>query len=491
MAVEASIQRQSLWSRPRGIGLIIFALVALWWLMRDNPTALVILAIVILFIVGIKKPLWAIAALLLSQLTITSFMVVTPFAAISLRLLLLVLTLLIIWRAVVQRQINLGPNARRVIIPIIILIVVSGIANWINSSVDFAFKDFRNLMVGLLTVILVPMVIRTSKNLKVLCAVTFFVVVASAVVGLMQHYNILGMEQATIRPDFLLTREDNRVPGMAETQLELSYILTVAILVSLGVFVTRGITSSNRILLLISMLLMAIVLYFTFTRSSLFALGLGLIAFPLFLKTRIRWDIVLIVFLVAVIFIDMTGMLSGQYLGGRSLEVQEESSISRKILWQAGIAIALDNPLLGIGGDQYTEVAPQYADRVDPSLIAWEKRQYWGYTTLGNEQVHNDFLYIWLSYGTVALLAYLWLYIAILRNLLDAHRKSKRRFIKGLALGLAAALVAYGVNAFYHNLMITMPILWIIAGFSMATLKLAQRNSGGQVHKPAAKTSNS
>ena len=162
--------------------------------------------------------------------------------------------------------------------------------------------------------------------------------------------------------------------------------------------------------------------------------------------------------------------------------MQQESAIARQVLWQAGIDIALDNPVLGIGGDQYTRVSPQYADSVDPALRAWEEEQYWGYSTLGSDAVHNDFLYIWVSYGTLALVAYLWLFIAILRNFLDSYQMSRRRFIKGLSLGLAAGLVAYGANAFYHNLMTTMPLLWILAGFSLATAKLAvKRNSRMQI----------
>jgi len=95
----------------------------------------------------------------------------------------------------------------------------------------------------------------------------------------------------------------------------------------------------------------------------------------------------------------------------------------------------------------------------------------------GTEAIHNDFLNMWVSYGTLALLLYLWLYVAILRNFINSYRSSKNQFIRGLSVGLAAALIAYAVNAFYHNLMDTIPLLWILAGFSLAVAKLAIRGT--------------
>ena len=133
----------------------------------------------------------------------------------------------------------------------------------------------------------------------------------------------------------------------------------------------------------------------------------------------------------------------------------------------------MDNPVFGIGASQFKTVSPQYASKVDPSLLKWEEKTYWGYRTLGNEEVHNDFLDIWVSYGTIALIIYLWIIFAVLRNFLYAYRTSNSRFVIGLSLGLAAGLIAYLVNSFYHNCLQTLPFFWILAGFSMAVAKLA------------------
>lgn len=475
--MEITAQRPSIIYRPLGITLTILATVVLWLLFSGNPTTLALLTIAGLFLFGLKKPLWAVGALMVSQLTITSYMIDTPFGfTISLRLLLMILTLAVVWYSSAERKIDIGPNARRIIIPVIIIIVISAASNLINSGFDYAFADFRNTLIGLLIVILIPAVTHNLRDLKTLCGVVFIVIMASATIGLMQNYGFLGMNQATLIPNFLLIGNETRVPGMAETELELAYVLTTTLIVVLSVYVARGLSAGNHKLLFLSILLMAPTLYFTYTRSALLALGFGLIALFLFLKTRTKGVIILVTLIVVVIVIEMTGVLSNQYLGGRSETAQEESSVSRQILWQTGIAIAVDNPILGIGGNQYTSVSPQYAESVDPALLEWEQEQYWGYSTLGSEAVHNDFLYFWISYGTLALIAYVWLLVSTLHSLINSHRVSKNRFLKGLAIGLAAAVVAYSVNAFYHNLLTTLPLLWVLTGFSLAIGKLVKQD---------------
>jgi O-antigen ligase len=384
---------------------------------------------------------------------------------------LVVLSALVVWRSIGKT--DLGPGARRIIVPAFILLGISTVANLVNTSFDEAFKDFRFMMVGLLIAILLPAAIRSLKDLKILCGVLFIGLLASATAGLLQHYQFLGIGPVTLIPDFSrgIFSGDTGVPGFSETQLELSYLLSTGLLVVLGICLTGGVGS--RKLLTLSLAPMSAALYFTYTRSALLAVLIGLGALVLFFRTRIRAEIVLLVLFVAIAAVEIMGLPTGVFFGGRSESSQLESSISRPILWQAGIAIALDNPILGIGTGRFESVSPAYVGHVDPSLIEFEADRYYVYRTLGSQPPHNDYLNVWVSYGTLALLVYLWLVVAILRNSVKAYQTSRSRFIKGFSIGLAAALVSYGVNAFYHNLMITLPLLWILAGLSLAATKLA------------------
>ncbi len=134
--------------------------------------------------------------------------------------------------------------------------------------------------------------------------------------------------------------------------------------------------------------------------------------------------------------------------------------------------MALDHPIIGIGNANFNTLSTQYQSKVDSSLLAYEKQEYWSYRTLGSEPPHNDFINFWLSYGTPALIVFIWIFLMVARNFIYSYRISRNSFLRGLSIGLAAALVAYGINAIYHNVMATIPLFWILAGFSLAVSKL-------------------
>jgi O-antigen ligase len=424
-----------------------------------------------LLLLGLKRPLWAVAALLVSELTLTSQMFDTPFGvAISLRLIIIIICGLILLRSFVNKEVNFGPKARLVFIPAIIFVGLCLVSDIIYSGFDSTFKEFRTLFISILIIMYIPAVTGNLRDLKTLYGVAFITIAASAAIGIMQYLHILGMQSVTLTP-YLLSEGGARVPGIAENPLYLSFTLPLAAVITTGVYFTRGVNSA-RGLVLLSILLISLAIYLTYTRSALLALLFGLFALILFLKTRIRWQLVLLIVLVGLLFIELTGVMEGRALGGRSEAEQASSAYERQVLWQAGFYIALDNPILGIGGGRFKAVSPRYASRIDPELMKIQET-YWEYRTLGSQNPHNDFMMVWVSYGTLALLVYLWLFIALLSRLRSAYLLSKGRFIKGLLIGLAAALVAYVANAFYHNCIAAMPLFWLLAGFSMATAKFA------------------
>jgi O-antigen ligase len=448
--------------------MAVLGIVALWRLMGDSQATLALVLIIAFLVAGLKRPVWLMAALLVSQLTVTSYMVNTPLGSLSLRLLLVLVAIFFAGRVLFKRKAAMGPSARRVLVPIVVLVSISTAANLAFSGFDYAFTDFRNMFVGLAFVVLLPATVGNMKELKLLCGVVFVFVTASAAIGLMQHYGWLGMDAATLQPGFLTAANYLRVPGMGETELELAFILPVAFLAVVGIYLTRAVGADKRGLLLLSSVLMAAALYFTYTRSALLAVLAGLIAMVLFAKTRVSGVLVMTTLFLLLVLVGASNI----YLSGRSQAAQEGSSISRPILWQAGMAIVLDNPILGIGGDNFRRVSPEYAGAVDSSLLQWEEKNYFEYRTLGNEPPHNDFLNQWVSYGTFALATYVWLYLVILRIYLSSYRRAKTKFVRGLSLGLAASVAAYAANAFYHNVLTTVPLFWILAGLSLVTSKL-------------------
>jgi O-antigen ligase len=474
MTIEIKKSRTNFLFQPKSIAWTIGIIIIVWTIMQWALAGVVLLAVLVLFVIGFKRPILALAAILASQLTITSYMIDTPIISISLRLILMLATLLIIKDAISRKEIDLGPNASMLIVPTVLLTVFVILSNMVNSiEFDQIFRDFRNYMVSVLFIFLIPAIITDLKHLKIICSIVFIIITASAIIGVLQRFNILGMGQATLIPDVFY--EMGRVPGIGETELEIAYLLPATIVVLLAIIIYRSLSRGKNALLAIPLVPMFLSLYFTYTRSAIFAVGYAVLSLFLFMKAKSKWWITLVITFIILVLLANSDILSGATISGRSESVQEESSVARAILWQAGLAIAIENPMLGIGGGQFTTVSPQYTNKVDKSLIEWEGNRYWSYTTLGNDEPHNDFIMMWLSYGTPAFLMFLWIHFVILRNLMLSFLKTHNRFLKGLSLGLACALISYVVNSFYHNLLVTLPLLWIIAGFSLVTLKIASK----------------
>jgi O-antigen ligase len=183
-----------------------------------------------------------------------------------------------------------------------------------------------------------------------------------------------------------------------------------------------------------------------------------------FLEKRIRGPLVL-----AVLAVVLAVVLVGQVHGTRFVTQSDESAASRDVLRQAGIAIALDHPIIGIGAYEFERVSVQYASRIDPAAM---ERSGAG-QDLGQLQPHNDFVYLAACYGIPALLAFIVLLAAVALALRDSYRATSRPFIRALSIGLIGAIVAYLVNAYYHNCLTSMPLIWVLVGLALAVAKLS------------------
>jgi O-antigen ligase len=209
---------------------------------------------------------------------------------------------------------------------------------------------------------------------------------------------------------------------------------------------------------------MGLALYFAYTRSGIIALGIGTFAIILLLKGRLRIVMLLVALLVTVSFLFYADARDTRYSQGF---IDDQSAAGRLVLWQAGANIALDNPVLGIGYWEFEETSLEYASEIDPLYMETQGAG----SVLGYLEVHNDFLRIWLSFGTPALLAFLCLFVNIFRNFLNSYRHASSLFLKGLALGGIGALAAYAVSASTHNVMDSVFLLWILGGISIAINK--------------------
>jgi O-antigen ligase len=160
-----------------------------------------------------------------------------------------------------------------------------------------------------------------------------------------------------------------------------------------------------------------------------------------------------------------TGVIGSRYYKDAS---KDKSAADHMALFEVGLRVALDNPILGIGHEAFEELAVEYTGEIETNQTGSGPS---GVSALGSSRPHNDFLLVWMSWGIFALLAYCGIFLGALLNFAKAAG-SGDPLIRGLAVAGAGGLGAYAANSFFHNYLDSSTLLWVFAGLSIALTRL-------------------
>ncbi|HKV64647.1 MAG TPA: O-antigen ligase family protein [Candidatus Acidoferrum sp.] len=151
-------------------------------------------------------------------------------------------------------------------------------------------------------------------------------------------------------------------------------------------------------------------------------------------------------------------------ISARLLGDDKGSAESRVPLMKLALRIFEDNPLLGVGANNFTVVMDRY--------LTSDFREGWLFT------VHNKYLLVLAETGIVGLLAFL-------AFLLDALRKGWQCWLcrdpllspiaLGLTVGIAAHMLHMTVDVFRGRP--TQQLLWLMAGLLVAMLRICRSNA--------------
>lgn len=444
--------------------LLITGVVVVITANADYPTVSLLLGLVAgSFALVVSSPVWALAPILLTELTLPGQMIES--LGVSLRL-VVVLSAATMTVFVVARSGLLGDGqARRVLLPAVLFVGLATLGNALNSDADYTLKYLRYQIVQLLTLVLAAALVRDRADLKRVAVLTLALGVASAAAAIWQHYDRESAIYGPASPQYVAAWK-GRVLGLTESPVLLANDLIFILLPLLGLLACGPWRPNRpRAVLVAAGVVLVAGLYFTYTRSAVAGVAAGLAAIGLCLKGDRRKILLGIVVLMFVLFelLRGTGLIGYRYYRDAS---NDNSAASREALRAVSIAIALDNSLVGIGRDNFERMAVEYADDVELDDVALR-----GEKAIGRERPHNDFLGVWASWGLPALVAYLAIFIGTLANYLAAARRDDR-LVRGLAIGCAGGLVAYGLNSAYHNSLDSSTYLWMYAGLSIALVRL-------------------
>jgi O-antigen ligase len=222
-----------------------------------------------------------------------------------------------------------------------------------------------------------------------------------------------------------------------------------------------------RLLFAALLLLVLVALAVTQSRGSYVAALVALMVFVLVAARDIRvgrqWLAAAPVLAVAamLVLVVPTVRAQAQDVAGRAMSIaspDDSSAAVRYDLWEVGLAIAVEHPLLGTGPDTYPEVFPPYRDR----FLA-ERRDFW--LQYRPESPHNVYLAIADGAGVPALALYLGLIGVIFFELARAARRMVDPAGRILLAGVMAAAAGHLVADFFMTAGIAGTwMFWLVLG---------------------------
>jgi O-antigen ligase len=411
---------------------------------------------------------WALAPILIGELAIASYFVAQ--LGMSLRLAATLLAVIGAATIILRSSTLADPRFRRVFLPALALVAIATAGNLLFSGSEYTIKYLRYQAVQLLALLVTAAVIRGRRDLLRVGAMVLPIALLGAFVAVWQHYargSALGSDLVSIWK--------GRSVGLTGSPVLLANQLAFALVPVLGLLAAGPWRRDRPRLALCAIAgLLALGLYFTYTRSALLALGPGLLAIGLCLGGGRRKLLVggVVGAVLAFQLLAGTGLIGARYY--KTAE-NDTSAASHESLLNVALAVALDNPLAGVGHEHFEEVSLGYLDEVPVSP---------GEGAIGTERPHNDFLTVWISWGVFALVVYVALFLGALRNYRIAAA-SDDPLIRGLAIGCVGGLATYAVNSAFHNYLDSSALLWVYAGGSVALARLVEERGARSEERPA------
>jgi O-antigen ligase len=299
--------------------------------------------------------------------------------------------------------------------------------------------------------------------IKKLVNLIFLISGIVALYAIWQHYTGIDLlRNQQIDPSFILPYKKYR--SIAFFDLPLTYGFYAMLIGTLSF--CRGSyerKTSLKIFYFTVSILTVTANFFTYSRSTLYAQIFAFIVYFVFFKSRNKTREILAVagYLVIIYLID-------PQILGRSLIAVKAGSLEqadiRSVIWSTSFNIFKDHPLFGIGFGNFPIFYQRYL-KVPSEIFG---------------HAHNDFLNVAVNAGIVGFLAFIFMWVVFLKNLLRRYKEKKEGYAKALILGgvlcVTAFLLASQFQCYYTAAICNM-ILFFVLGLSESIARISSGDS--------------
>lgn len=287
-------------------------------------------------------------------------------------------------------------------------IIISGIGNWNNEILESKF------FYSFIFFFIVVNEIKDKKTIVNLCKIMLFSATIAALYSLYQKI-FLGM---------------NRVIGFTSS---LAFGNFMAVLVAfLSVYLIWGDLKKNqKILFVILDLLFLFSLIFTKTRGAWLGFLVAIFTLGLLKGKKI---LLISIIVLLIIFISLPSVYTERFISSFNIEYNlktNRSNATRIGLWTSAVKMFLDNPINGVGYDQYKNAyINNYKIKGIPPF----------------SHSHNNLLNFAAELGIIGLFSFLYLMFVVLKNLIRNYREVKDINYKLFYLGGILTFIIYNVQ---------------------------------------------
>lgn len=367
-----------------------------------------------------------------------------------------------------------------------IVLILAAVLSSIFSDVPLeSFKSFRKFWrFGLPIVLLMAF---SKYRFEKFLRVTLIISILISIYSIIQFFTGLDI----LRSDYLQERYHSYMGVVWQAVGAFSHHLTLGgvflLIFSLfgGLVFSREIKPPLKYLYIIGAFLSLITAFLTLGRS----IWLGLvIVIVVFLSVLIppKFKKVLAIVIVLVVGASWVAIkrIDNTSIGNTSIGHRVTSAISLKankdrlMMWEAGVAVIKDHPVLGLGPNMAHQIEPYYSD-----IAKRENRHFKQKPKVG---FHNIYLQTWVDFGILGLIGFLVMYLSIIKgiepkiNYLNVRTSNENAVLLGIMAGLCGNLV----SGFFENNFRDGEVQIVIFVVMGLALNILQKKSIDQMEKP-------
>jgi O-antigen ligase len=209
------------------------------------------------------------------------------------------------------------------------------------------------------------------------------------------------------------------------------------------------------------LLLITLGLLGTFTRSSWIGAAAG-VALLVFMVDKKYFFILIIA---AVVAAGLFWNTSFMQRFKESFDLKQGNSQSERIfMWESGLKMIKDRPIIGIGTGNVDEVYPKY---INPSAVERDAGH-----------LHNDFIQIAVIDGLPGLAAFLWIFVAFWIELYRAIKDTKNAVFRYVVMAALCVNIGFFLNGFFeYNFFSSQValIFWYLMGLAFAAIRMEKK----------------